>query len=95
MYFLYTCSPDTLYICLIQVQLDVHLFFISFVVSSACFACYLHPSSGAQLQRPALSLCMVWCVITVEQVLVLDSFTLKHVQSEHHVVFLNVKPGGS
>jgi hypothetical protein len=30
------------------------LFFISFVVSSTCFGCYLHPSSGAQLQRTAI-----------------------------------------
>jgi hypothetical protein len=29
------------------------VFFISFVVSSTCFGCYLHPSSGAQLQRTA------------------------------------------
>jgi hypothetical protein len=30
------------------------VFFISFVVSSTCFVCYLHPSSGAQLQRTAI-----------------------------------------
>jgi hypothetical protein len=30
------------------------LFFISFDVSSTCFGCYLHPSSGARLQGTAL-----------------------------------------
>jgi hypothetical protein len=39
-------------ICFVQVKLDVH-YIISFFlnsVSSTCFGCYLHPSSGAQLQ---------------------------------------------
>jgi hypothetical protein len=35
------------------------VFFISFVVSSTFFGCYLHPSSGAQLQRTAIGL-YVW-----------------------------------
>jgi hypothetical protein len=43
--------------------------FISFVVSSACFGCYLHPSSGAQLPRAAIGFVSVenrgfsikWC----------------------------------
>jgi hypothetical protein len=30
------------------------VFFISFVFSSTCFGCYLHPSSGAQLPRTAI-----------------------------------------
>jgi hypothetical protein len=34
------------------------VFFISFVVSSTCFGCYLHPSSGVQLQRTAIG--CVW-----------------------------------
>jgi hypothetical protein len=34
------------------------VFFISFVVSSTCFGRYLHPSSGAQLQRTAID--FVW-----------------------------------
>jgi hypothetical protein len=43
-------------ICLIQVQLHVHyiLYFFLDNVSSTCFGCYLHPSSGAQLQRTAI-----------------------------------------
>jgi hypothetical protein len=32
------------------------VFFISIVVSSTCFVCYLHPSSGAQLQRTVIGL---------------------------------------
>jgi hypothetical protein len=35
--------------CFIQVQLDVHYILYFFLVSSTCFGCYLHPSSGAQL----------------------------------------------
>jgi hypothetical protein len=34
------------------------IFFISFVVSSTCFGCYLHTSSGAQLPRTAIG--FVW-----------------------------------
>jgi hypothetical protein len=34
------------------------VFFNSFVVSSTCFGCYLHPSSEAQLQRTAID--FVW-----------------------------------
>jgi hypothetical protein len=30
------------------------IFFISFVFSSTCFGCYLHPSSGAQLQHTTI-----------------------------------------
>jgi hypothetical protein len=56
------------------------IFFISFVVSSTCFGCYLHPSPGAQLQRTAIGCVWLWCVIPLEQVLVWDSFTLKHGQ---------------
>jgi hypothetical protein len=33
------------------------LFF--FILSSTCFGCYLHPSSGAQIQRTAIGVCMV------------------------------------
>jgi hypothetical protein len=44
-------------------------------VNSTCFGCYLHPSSGAQLQRTAIGICMVWCVFfPLEQVLVLGHF---------------------
>jgi hypothetical protein len=58
----------------------LYVFFISFVVSSTCFGCYLHPSSGVQLPRAALGCVWFWCVIPLEQVLILDSFTLKHGQ---------------
>jgi hypothetical protein len=30
------------------------VFFISFVVSTTCFGCYLYPSSAAQLPRTAI-----------------------------------------
>jgi hypothetical protein len=30
------------------------VFFISLVISSTCFRCYLHPSSGAQLPRTTI-----------------------------------------
>jgi hypothetical protein len=56
-YFLAVCGSVQLgNICLIQVQLDVHyiLYFFLDNVSSKCFGCYLHPSSGAQLQRTAI-----------------------------------------
>jgi hypothetical protein len=56
------------------------VFFISFVVSSTCFGCYLHPSSGAQLQRTAIGCVWFWYVIPLEQVLVWDTLTLKHSQ---------------
>jgi hypothetical protein len=56
------------------------VFFISFVVSSTCFGCYLHPSSGEQLQRTAIGFVWFWCVIALERVLVWDTLTLKHGQ---------------
>jgi hypothetical protein len=34
------------------------IFVSSFVVSSTCFGCYLHPPSGAQLQRTTIG--FVW-----------------------------------
>jgi hypothetical protein len=45
------------------------VFFISLVGSCKCFGCYLHPSSGAQLQRIAIGFVSVenrgfsikWC----------------------------------
>jgi hypothetical protein len=40
--------------CLIQVQTDVHCILYFLDVSSTCFGCYLHPSSGTQLQRTAM-----------------------------------------
>jgi hypothetical protein len=43
---------------LFKVQLDVLVSFISLIVSSKCFGCYLHPSSGAQLQRTAIGVCV-------------------------------------
>jgi UPF0716 family protein affecting phage T7 exclusion len=42
----------------LKVQLDV-LFYIFFILSSACFGCYLHPSSGTQLQHTVRGVCMV------------------------------------
>jgi hypothetical protein len=47
-------------LCLIPVQLDVHyiLYFFLDNISSTCFWCYLHPSSGAQLQCTAIG--CVW-----------------------------------
>jgi hypothetical protein len=47
-------------VCLIQVQLDIHyiLYFFLDNVSSTCFGCCLHPSTGAQLQRTAIG--FVW-----------------------------------
>jgi hypothetical protein len=53
------------------------LYFFLDNVSSTCLGCYLHPLSGAQLQR---RFCMVWRVIALEQVLVWNTFTLKHGQ---------------
>jgi hypothetical protein len=46
--------------CSIQIQLDVHyiLYFFLDNVSCTCFGCYLHSSSGAQLQRTAIG--CVW-----------------------------------
>jgi hypothetical protein len=41
-----------------KVQLDV-LFYVFFILRSTCFGCYLHPSSGAHLQRTAVGVCMV------------------------------------
>jgi hypothetical protein len=45
-----------LHICLTQIHLDVNyiLYFFLDNVSSKCFGCYLHPSSGAQLQHTAI-----------------------------------------
>jgi hypothetical protein len=34
-----------------------------FILSSTCIGCYLHPSSGAQLQRTAIGVCMVLQVL--------------------------------
>jgi hypothetical protein len=53
---------------LIQVQLDVH-YILYFFLSSTRFGCYLHPSSGAQLQPTAIGFVSVenrgfsikWC----------------------------------
>jgi hypothetical protein len=56
------------------------VFFIFFVVSSTCFGCYLHPSSEAQLQRTAIGFVWFGVFITLEQVLVWDTFTLNHGQ---------------
>jgi hypothetical protein len=44
---------------LFKVKLDVLVFFISLIVSFTCFRCYLHPSSGAQLQHTVIGVCMV------------------------------------
>jgi hypothetical protein len=52
-------------------QLDVLFMYILFffILSSTCFGCYLNPSSGAQLQRTAIGVCMIWYVSLLEQVL--------------------------
>jgi hypothetical protein len=45
-----------------KVQLDVPFMCIvysTFSLSSTCFRYYLHPSSGAELQRTAIGMCMV------------------------------------
>jgi hypothetical protein len=44
----------------LKVQLDVSfcVFFIFFILSSTCFGCYLHPSSGTQLQRTDIGVCI-------------------------------------
>jgi hypothetical protein len=57
-----TRPPKPLRIVYVQlkVQLDVlfmySLFF--FILSSTCFVCYLHLSSGAQLQRTVIGVCI-------------------------------------
>jgi hypothetical protein len=68
--------------CLIQVQLYVHyiLYFFLDNISYTRFGCYLQPSSGAQLQCTAIGFVWFGVFITLEQVLVWDSFTLKHGQ---------------
>jgi hypothetical protein len=53
----------------LEVQLDV-LFYVFFILSSMCFGCYLHPSSGAQLQCTAIGVCMVLVCYSLEQILV-------------------------
>jgi hypothetical protein len=41
-----------------KVQLDVHFMYFSFfILSCMCFGCYMHPSSGAQLQHTAIGVC--------------------------------------
>jgi hypothetical protein len=42
----------------VKVQLDV-FFNVFFILSSTHFGCYLHRSSGAQLQHTAIGVCMV------------------------------------
>jgi hypothetical protein len=42
-----------------KVQLDVLFYVFLFILSSTCFGCYLHPSSGAQLQHRAIVVCAV------------------------------------
>jgi hypothetical protein len=65
------------------------VFFISFIVSSTCFGCYLHPSSGAQLPRTAIGFVWFWCVIPLELVLVWDILTLKHGQLQTGLIKSN------
>jgi hypothetical protein len=64
---------------LIQVQLDVHyiLYFLD-NVSSTRFRCYLHPSTGTQLQCTAIGFAWFGVFIPLEQVLVWDTFPLEH-----------------
>jgi hypothetical protein len=69
-------------VCLIQVQLDVHhiLYFFLDSVSSICFGCYLHPSSGAQLQRTAIGFVWFGVLLHWSRYWFWDSFTLEHGQ---------------
>jgi hypothetical protein len=48
-------------ICSIQgpTRCIFYLFLFSFIFSCTCFGCYLYPSSGAQVQRTAIDVCMV------------------------------------
>jgi hypothetical protein len=66
----------------LQVQLDVHyiLYFFLDNVSSTCFRCYLHPSSGAQLQRTAVGLVWFCVLFHWNRYWFSDTFTLKHSQ---------------
>jgi hypothetical protein len=57
-------------------QVRCTIFFISFLTSSTCFGCYLHPSSGAQLQRTAIGFVWFGVFIPLEQVPVWDTLTL-------------------
>jgi hypothetical protein len=61
--FPYTYNQLNFFYMLIQVKLDVRyiLYFFLDNVSSTCFGCYLHPSSGAQLQRIAIGLYGLVC----------------------------------
>jgi hypothetical protein len=52
-----TNNPPNIYVQF-KVQLDVVLY-VFFILCSTCFGCYLHPSSGAQLQLTAICVCMV------------------------------------
>jgi hypothetical protein len=60
---------------------DVHyiLYFLD-NVSSTCFGCYLHPSSGAQLQRRAIGFVWFGVLFHWSRLLVWDTFTLVHGQ---------------
>jgi hypothetical protein len=52
-----------------KVQLDIY-FYVFFILSCICFGCYLHLSSGAQLQRTAIGFVWFWYVSPLKQVLV-------------------------
>jgi hypothetical protein len=49
------------------------------------FRCYLHPSSGAQLQRTAIGFVWFGVFIPLEQVLVWGTFTLEQGQLQTHL----------
>jgi hypothetical protein len=49
------------------------LYFFIDNVSSTCFGCYLHPSSGLQLQRTAIGFVWFGAFIPLEQVLVFST----------------------
>jgi hypothetical protein len=61
----------------IQFQLDVLIYalFLSWkILSSTYFGCYLHPSSGAQLQCTAIGFYGFGVFYSIEQALVLGHF---------------------
>jgi hypothetical protein len=53
--FLMFVVPYILVTCFILIQLDVqYSFSLEKFISSTCFGCHMHPSSGAQLQCTAI-----------------------------------------
>jgi hypothetical protein len=77
-------SPTKLseFYAFIQFKLDVlYALFLSWKIFKLYMFCMLwHPSSGAQLQCTAIGFCGFGVFYSIEQVLVWDSFTVKHGQ---------------